>query len=57
MYLYFPESKGMTLEEVDVIFSGIRRVDLEVVIGEVIEIYADKDEGKKDSAIQEEGAR
>ncbi len=53
MYLYFPELKGMALEEVDVIFSGIRCVDLKVVIGEVIEIYADKDEGKKDSAIQD----
>jgi hypothetical protein len=51
MYLYFPETKGMTLEEVDVIFDGVRHVNLEVTIGEVIEIHANGDKGKKNSAV------
>ncbi|THZ17409.1 MFS general substrate transporter [Aureobasidium pullulans] len=30
MWVYFPETKGMTLEEVDVVFDGVRHVDLDV---------------------------
>ncbi len=51
MYLHFPETKGMTLEEVNVIFDGVRHVNLEVTIGEVIEIHANGDKGKKNSAV------
>ncbi|THZ38659.1 MFS general substrate transporter [Aureobasidium pullulans] len=30
MWVYFPETKGMTLEEVDVVFDGVGHVDLDV---------------------------
>ncbi|KAL1311461.1 hypothetical protein AAFC00_004406 [Neodothiora populina] len=38
MWFYFPETKAMTLEEVDIIFDGVRHaeVDMKVIIGEEV---------------------
>jgi hypothetical protein len=38
MWVYFPETSKMTLEEIDKVFDGVRNSDLELTIGEVIEI-------------------
>jgi len=37
MWVYFPETKGMTLEEVDVVFDGVGHVDFEMKGVEVVE--------------------
>lgn len=56
MYFYFPETAGMTLEEVDKIFDGVRHVDMEITIGEVIEIHMDGDKGAKEAKNAKENA-
>ena len=48
MWIYFPETAKMTLEEVDKVFDGVRHVDLEVTTGEVTEINVDGGKGTKE---------
>jgi len=46
MWWYFPETRRMTLEEVDVIFDGQRHVDGAVLtLGEVVEVKLDGEKG------------
>ncbi|RDW64055.1 hypothetical protein BP5796_10557 [Coleophoma crateriformis] len=42
MYFYFPETRGMTLEEVDVIFDGEKHFDSNIIIGAVVGNVAPK---------------
>jgi hypothetical protein len=48
MWIYFPETSKMTLEEIDKVFDGMRHSDLELTIGEVIEIRMDGEKGIKE---------
>ncbi|KAL3419550.1 sugar transporter [Phlyctema vagabunda] len=36
MWYYFPETKGMTLEEIDVIFDGDRHFDNNIIVGQIV---------------------
>lgn len=38
----------MTLEEVEKVFDGVRHVDAELTVGEVIEVTSGVEKGKKD---------
>lgn len=38
MWIYFPETKRMTLEEIDCIFDGERHFVTEVTVGEVVNV-------------------
>ena len=40
MWVYFPETAKMSLEEIDKVFDGVRHVDAELTLGEVIEVDA-----------------
>jgi hypothetical protein len=33
MWVYFPETAKMSLEEIDKVFDGVRHADLEITIG------------------------
>ncbi|KAH7410745.1 general substrate transporter [Cadophora sp. MPI-SDFR-AT-0126] len=50
MWVYFPETAKMSLEEIDQVFDGVRHVDAELTLGEVIEVDAGglKGNDKKD---------
>ncbi|KAF8858395.1 general substrate transporter [Acephala macrosclerotiorum] len=47
MWIYFPETKRMTLEEIDCIFDGERHFVTELTIGEIIEINGEKGGGER----------
>jgi hypothetical protein len=36
IYFYFPETKRKTLEEIDIIFEGVRHTDLDVTLADVM---------------------
>lgn len=51
MYLYFPETAKMTLEEIDKVFDGVRHVNMELTVGEVIEIHLDGEKAAKKAVV------
>jgi hypothetical protein len=46
VFFYWPETRGLTLEEIDVVFDGEKHYENELTINEVEQVMVDVDVGK-----------